>query len=181
MAPPKIDLQPGDVLAVHTPNDITGWWIRFGAALDGKPDVSNHIAVVHHTDAHGTLWVIEGRPNGVGWRSSNDYLHSKMLLTNAAQPKTELQRTKICSYMVLLLGTPYDWEAIVADAANDLHFDWSPSPAWKGGKVPAQVVCSSLACYAYDKAGLARPPGNPRTDQPADWDQFILNRAWETA
>ena len=171
-------VKPGDVLAVRTPGGplTAQWWIRFGAALLGKPDLSNHIAVAHHTDAHGTLWVIEGRPGGVGWRAANDYLRSRWTLTNAAQPKTDAQRAGICKTMEALLGTSYDWEAIAADAADDLHFDWAPT--WHG-QVPGHVVCSSAACYGYDKNRLARPPGNARTDQPANWDEWIITCGWE--
>jgi len=152
------------------------WWIRVGAAVANKPNLSNHVAIVHHTDAHGVLWVIEGRPGGVGWRAARDYAGSKWTLSNTAQPKTPAQRKTVCDTALLLIGTGYDWEAIAADAAADVHLDWAPT--WHG-TVPGHVVCSSLACYAYDKAGLARPPGNPRTDQPADWDDWILTNGWE--
>jgi hypothetical protein len=170
-------VEPGDVLAVQTPGGpkTAQWWIRFGAALRGEPDLSNHIAVVHHWDTHGTLWVIEGRPGGVGWRSADDYLSSKYMLNNAEQPKTSAERSLVCAMAVQLVGTGYDWEAIAADAADDLHFDWAPT--WHG-QVPGHVVCSSLACYAYDRAKLPRPPGDPRVDQPANWDTWILTRGW---
>ena len=46
------------------------------------------------------------------------------------------------------------------------------------GQVAGQVVCSSAAAYAYGKAQVAHPSGN-RGCQPADWDQWILRRAWE--
>ena len=49
--------EPGDVLALRTPGRA-GWWIRLGAALAGKPDLSNHVAVFHHRDPHGTGWCI---------------------------------------------------------------------------------------------------------------------------
>jgi hypothetical protein len=169
-------IQPGDVIAVRTP-DFFGGLIRLGAALRGLPDLSNHIAVAHHRDARGTLWVIEGRPGGTGWRQAGDYLRDRRTLTNADQPKTDAQRAAVCATMLAMVGCEYDWEAIAADAAADLHFDWQPV---FGAGVPAHVVCSSLACYAYDEAKLARPPGNARTDQPADWDSWILERGWVT-
>lgn len=44
---------PGDVLAVRT-SGRPAWWIRLGAALKDEPNLSNHIAVAHHTDKAGT-------------------------------------------------------------------------------------------------------------------------------
>jgi hypothetical protein len=171
----RLAVLPGDVLAVRTPGNWVGAVIRDFAAIAGKPNLSNHIAIAHHYDVHHTLWVIEGRPGGVGWRVAWDYLRDPHTLTNAAQPKTPAQRAGICRGAQAMVGTDYDWEAIAADAAQDLHFNWAPT--WHG-TVAGHVVCSSLACYLYDKNGLARPPGNARTDQPADWDEWILTRGW---
>lgn len=171
-------VQPGDVLAVRTPGDSPAWWIRFGAALHDEPNLSNHIAVAHHADANGTLWCIEGRPGGVGWRVATDYLKSLFLLANDGQPKTDAQRASVCKTMEALLGTAYDWQAIVADGMADLGLK---VPSWAAswhGTVPAHVVCSSSAQYAYVKAGLACPRGD-RLCQPADWNAFILGKAWE--
>jgi hypothetical protein len=80
--------------------------------------------------------------------------------------------------MQTMLGTPYDWAAIVADGGADLHLDTAWLPVWNG-TVPGHVVCSSLAAYAYGKAGLPGPAGG-RQVQPADWDTFILTRAWDS-
>ncbi|HEY2641670.1 MAG TPA: hypothetical protein VGI66_17510 [Streptosporangiaceae bacterium] len=167
----------GDVLAVRT-TGLAVFMIRLGAALRGKPDLSNHIAVVHHTDSHGTTWCIEGRPGGVGWRDAGDYLASPYTLSNRHQEKTEIQRFAVATACEAMLGTPYDWAAIVADGAVDLHLGtaWIPGA---DGKVHGHTVCSALAAYAYDKAGLKRPPGAQRTDQPADWDGFILENGFE--
>jgi hypothetical protein len=170
------DVRPGDVLAVRS-SGVAGLAIRLGAAFRDRPNLSNHIAVVHHVDAHGTLWCVEGRPGGAGWRDAKAYLASPWVLTNAGQPKTDLQRAAVCKVMAALVGAAYDWEAIVADAAGDLHLDTAWLPAWNG-TVPGHVVCSSLAVYAYGKAGLTSPPVT-RTDQPSDWDAFILTRGWE--
>jgi hypothetical protein len=170
-------VQPGDVLAIHT-SGWQGWWIRFGSALRDQPNLSSHIAVVHHTDAKGTVWCIEGRPGGAGWRDATAYLKSPLLLTNAAQPKTATQRTQVTRTMEALIGTHYDWAAIEADAATDLGWHlpgWDPD--WHG-IVPVHVACSSLAAYGYAKADLARPAGQ-RGCQPSDWASFILRRGWE--
>jgi hypothetical protein len=170
-------VQPGDVLLVRT-GSIAGTFIRLGAALTGKPNLASHVAVLHHTDGHGTPWAIEGRPGGVGWRDARQYLTSAWELDNAAQPKTDLQRQRVCGTMEALIGTAYDWPGIVADALSALRIrlpGWDPS--WHG-TVPGHVVCSSLAAYAYAKAGLPCPAGD-RNVTPGDWDQFVLTKAWE--
>ena len=168
---------PGDILAVRT-GDWAGTMIRFGAALRGWPNLSNHIAVVHHTDANGTVWCLEGRPGGVGWAGAAGYLASRWTVTNAAQPKTDAQRAAVARVTEAMIGTAYDWTAVVADAADDLYLDvaWLPDH----GTVHGEVVCSALAAYAYDKAGLARPSGEERLIQPASWDSWILTRGWES-
>ena len=170
-------VQPGDVLVIRT-GGIAAAMIRLGAALRGRPNLSNHVAVVHHTDARGTAWTLEGRPGGVGWRDARAYLGSPWTLANAAQPKTGAQRERVCDTMLAMTGTAYDWDAIAADAAADLHLNTAWRPEWKDGTVPGHVVCSSLAAYAYGKAGLPCPAGG-RQVQPADWDAWILTRAWE--
>jgi hypothetical protein len=169
-------VQPGDVLVIRT-GGLAAAMIRLGAALAGRPNLSNHVAVVHHTDAHGTVWVVEGRPGGAGWRDAGSYLASPWTLANTAQPKTPAQRETVRKIMEAMLGTAYDWDAIVADAGVDLHMDRAWLPDWHG-TVPGHVVCSSLAAYAYGKAGLPCPPGG-RTCQPSDWSAWILTRAWE--
>lgn len=167
---------PGDVLVIRT-GSLAAAMIRLGAALRGRPNLSNHVAVAHHKDAHGTVWCIEGRPGGAGWRDARAYLASPWLLTNAAQPKTPAQRKAVCDVMQAMLGTDYDWLAIMADAAEDLHIDLPWTPTWNG-TVPGHLVCSSAAWFAYARAGLPHPAGG-RECQPSDWDQFILTRAWE--
>lgn len=165
---------PGDVLAVRTPGAWSSALIRLGAALTGKPNLSNHIAVVHHTDASGTTWCIEGRPGGVGWRNASDYLASPWTLWNADQPKTDAQRKVVTDGAMAILGMPYDWAAIIGDGLDDLHL-WSPV----GGNVHGEGVCSAVAAFLYDKAALARPRGSERRIQPADWDSWILTSGWE--
>lgn len=151
MAPGAVPgVLPGDVLAVRS-GGFAAEMIRLGAALTGKPDISNHIAVVHHVTGM-TTWCIEGRPGGVGWRNAADYLSSHWTLTNADQPKSPAQRSAVCEAAVALLGTPYDWAAIVGDGLDDLHL-WDPVD----GQVHGETVCSALAAAVYDRAGLARP------------------------
>jgi hypothetical protein len=163
---------PGDVLAVRT-DGFAAEAIRLGAALLGHPDISNHIAIVHHTDTKGTVWCIEGRPGGVGWRDASDYLSSRWTLTNASQPKTADQRKLIAKTSEYMLGTAYDWAAIAGDGLEDLHL-WDPVK----GVVHGETVCSALAAYAYDQARVLRPIGGERAVQPADWDTWILTAGW---
>lgn len=165
----------GDVLAVRSPG-FAGAAIRLGAALLGRPNLDNHIAVVHHQDSHGTWWAIEGRPGGVGWVDASGYLASRWTITNADQPKTPEQRSLIAKAMIAMIGTRYDWDAIVDDGLTDLHL-WAP----RLGQVHGETVCSALAAYGYDRAKCLRPKGAERLVQPGDWDQFILTRAWESA
>lgn len=175
MAAPTVE--PGTVLVTRS-TGFAGWWIRFGAALRNKPNLGNHCAVVHHRDEAGTLWCIEGRPGGVGWRDAKGYLASKWTMTNAAQPLTGPQRVNICKQVEALLGTEYDWQSIAADALSDLGMTlpgWDAK--WKDGEVAGQLVCSSAAAYAYGKAGVPHPPGD-RGCQPADWNEWILTRGW---
>jgi hypothetical protein len=171
--------QPGDVLAVRT-DGLAARTIRFGAALrelltgTSAPNLDNHIAVVHHKDKAGTLWCVEGKPGGVGWRDAKAYLRSPWTVTNVNQPKTTEQRKLVCSGALALIGTPYDWAAITADAAADLDLGALWHPAF-GGEVPGHVVCSSLAEWLYLKAGLPCPrQEGAREIQPADWVAFML-------
>jgi hypothetical protein len=179
-APPAAPaLEPGTVLCTRS-GGFAATMIRFGAALRGKPNLSNHIAVVHHTDKAGTVWTIEGRPGSCGWRDAKGYLASTWTMTNAAQPITAEQRAAIAKTMEALIGSDYAWDAIGAAAFADLGIrlpGWDEK--WKDGEVKVQGVCSSLAAYAYAKCGVPCPPGE-RGVQPADWVSFILTRAWQT-
>lgn len=171
---------PGDILAVRSP----GWGprlIRAGAGIrelitgTAEPNLDNHIAVVHHVDPHGSLWCLEGRPGGVGWRQADDYLKSPWTVHNALQPKTDAQRKIVCDTMKAMIGTPYDWEAIAADAAGAFGLEHVWEPTWHG-QVPGHVVCSSAAAYGYSKAVLKRPEpsGDGRETSPADWVSFCI-------
>ena len=169
-------VEPGDLLIPRS----TGWMgaaIRLGAAIRDKPNLGNHVAVVHHTDKHGVTWCLEGRPGGVGWRNAADYLTSPWTLNNVVQPKTTAQRKLVCDIMIKMVGTAYDWDAIAMDAMSafgiPLHSAWD----LRNGQVPGHVVCSSAAQYAYRKAGLAHPSGD-RLTAPADWISFVIRHGY---
>jgi hypothetical protein len=170
-------VQPGDVLLVRS-GGFAGAMIRLGAALRDTPNLSNHVCVVHHTDAHGTVWAIEGRPGGVGWRDARAYLESPWTITNRIQPKTDAQRAAVCTTMEAMLGTPYSWTEIVQDAgmALGLHSVWAEKV---NGQPPGEIVCSSLAAYAYDKAGLSAPePADYKHVTPGDWTAWLIANRW---
>lgn len=169
--------QPGDLLVTRSPS-VLGVIIRFGAALRGEPNLSNHVALVHHTDKAGTTWCLEGRPGGVGWRDAAHYLRSPWTMSNLGQPKSAIQRETVCNGAMAMIGTAYDWDAIAKDALRafgiPLAAAWNPSQ----GTPPGHVVCSSLAAYLYAKAGLICPQGD-RLVSPGDWDQLIISHGWQ--
>jgi cell wall-associated NlpC family hydrolase len=169
-------LQPGDVVAVRT-GGMAAWWIRFGSALHGGSNLDNHVLVIHHADAQGTLWGIEGRPGGVGWVQADRYFtapYGAYAVSNSRQPKTPEQRKAVTDVMKQVLGTPYDWDAIAQDAARDLGLPELWGKRWKG-QAPGHVVCSSAAAWAYRQAGLAEPDSDDlRHCEPSDWTDFCL-------
>ena len=174
-------LLPGDVVVVRTA-DLFGEAIRIAEKIQHKPDMRNHVAILHHIDyANGVNWYLEGRPGGVGWHPfkvlEDQYQNSKWTVDNSAQPKTLAQRQAVCASMLRLFGAPYDWGAIEADAANALRLPdiWE---MW-GGTMPGHVVCSSAASWAYRAAQVAAPEiGGGRFTEPGDWDRFIERQAW---
>jgi hypothetical protein len=179
-------VQPGDLLVTRD-RRIWAWLIRLGAALGDQPNTWNHVIIASHTDAAGTFWGIEARPGGVGWVDLAPWLASRWTIHNADQPKTAEQRVQIVAAASGLLGTPYDWQAIAADAMHAIGGsrlwrmrDWDGKPG-----VPAHVVCSSLATWIYMHVGLPEPvPPSQRArwrwTTPADWAAFILRHGWET-
>src|SRR5216684_1401852 len=175
---PTAAVGPGDVLVVQT----NGWaskLIRIGAILQGEPSLDNHVIIAHHYTDPGTtkeiFWGIEGRPGGTGEIDMRRFLDSRWTVNNIRQPKTDAQRATICAAMTAAVGTRYDWDAIASDAAAALHIeDIFPNRERWGNQVPGHVVCSSLAAWGYNKAGLRYPSTHimPATT-PADWEDFI--------
>jgi hypothetical protein len=179
--PPRLaGIRPGDVIAVRTPPSVFGWLIRLGALLRGRPSTVDHVVLVHHVDQAGRLWGIEGRPGGVGWVDLAAY-NNRWLLSNRDQPKTDAQRARVCELAVDMLGTPYDWPAIIHDAAIAFRLDHLWRSADFGARAPGHVVCSSLVAWLYHQAGLAAPRGPLETCWPADWANFILREGWTLA
>jgi hypothetical protein len=110
-------------------------------------------------------------------------LNDPLTTHNIFQYKSDEQRGRICQLAERLLGTPYDWEAILQDATDTLHlaniltlFDPHDENEWEGGVVPGHVVCSSLYAWIYDQpeVDLPAPPREARFTFPSDWVQFWL-------
>lgn len=182
-------LHPGDVLL--TRNDKwPGRLIRFGAALreliTGRPhpNLRNHVVVVTHRDLLGVLWGIEATADGVTDADLTHRVRSAWVSSNIDQPKTPTQRARVVDVVRAMRGTAYDWEAIIGDGLDALGIDkfWRPVDFPDDDRLPLATVCSALADYAYQRAGLPSPNGNTggRFTTPADWDTFCTTRAWET-
>lgn len=171
--------QPGEVFVTRG-NGLASRLIRLGAALQDKPNLDNHVAVMHHVDSKGIPWGIEGRPGGVGWVDMRHYLSSKWTVSNYAQQLGDAGSVAATTVQHAL-GTPYDWMSIAGDVVADLGLPDLFAADWDGKGVPGHVVCSSLAAWAYKQAGLPHPTvdGHERGVQPCDWAQFILAAAWE--
>jgi hypothetical protein len=180
------NVEIGDVVTVDTGNHLFARLIRFGELIKGTPTHIDHVVIVHHNDAAGTWWGIEARPGGVGYVDMNLYLDSPFARygnSNAAQPRTDAQRTAIAAVAGSMLGVEYDWKGgIAADALDAFHADKVADEldkfwGWKDPSNPrirpAHVVCSSLAAWIYGELGLGRPAV---TDEerctPADWWTF---------
>jgi hypothetical protein len=166
-------VQPGDVLAVRT-TGLAAAVIRFGEALSGKPDLDNHVVLVHHEDSEGRWWGLEGRPGGVGWCDIRPYLADRWTVSNCGQPGRDAEgRARVCADAALMLGTPYDWEAITDDTLRAFRM----ADVWRsnwGGVAPGHVVCSSYTSFLYQREGWKRPDVAGRDTEPADWSSFCI-------
>jgi hypothetical protein len=169
-------LQPATLLATRSPG-FAGRMIRLGSAFRDQPNLVNHIAIVHHTDKHGTVWCLEGRPGGVGWRDARDYIRDPHTWCNAGQALTTEDRAEIVKGAKALIGTAYDWQAIAADGLDsfglDLELAWQPGP----DGVDGHVVCSSLAAYLYGTRNADRPTGD-RLVTPGQWLGLWFDRGY---
>lgn len=176
--------RPGDVWAVRT-GGFFGWLIRLGTLirylLTGKrpigQDVNHVVIVIKETD--GVWWGIEGRPGGVGWVDLTNYITSPFTVTNYGQPKSDANRAAIITLVPQVLGTAYDWDAIMMAAATDLHLVdmFNADPTKWGTTVPGHIICSALAAWIYDHLGMKAPTEGPDT-QPSDWVDFDRQHAW---
>jgi hypothetical protein len=144
------------------------------------------VIIVHHKDAQGLWWGIEGRPGGVGYVPLDGALSNRYTNANTEQPISEDRRYLIAVAAESVLGMGYDWEAIAEDTAhvfvaNSLWKTIEKTRGWKPGKIPAHLVCSSFADWAYESVNLPNPGGTigTRFTTPGDWDAFIMNREWE--
>lgn len=172
-------LRPGNILVISGGNTIIDQAIQIDSILQGQP-AAQHVAVVHHRDPgpKGVLWGIEGRPGGVGWVDCTHYVGHPLTVSNIHQPIPEAARYVIGVTMEAMLGTPYDWQAIVEDGglAFGLPDIWHEKV---DGKLPGHIVCSSLAAFGYCKTGQPSPrPTDYRHVSPGDWEKFIIDHRW---
>lgn len=174
-----MSVEVGDVLVVATGNRLVQKLIRIGEVLRGQASDGNHVIVVHH-QTDGVWWGIEGRPGGVGWVDLRQYLDNGRTVSNVAQPKTTGQRNHIADSATAMLGTPYDWQAIAADALASLGIRDLFTQNWHGKGAPGHVVCSSFAAWLYRDAGLAAPHRADRFVFPSDWADFCIDQTWRT-
>lgn len=171
-------LQPADVVVVRG-GGLAGEMIRLGAALAGKPNLSGHVAIMHHYDSAGVPWGLEGRPGGVGWADMRPYIASHWTMNNAGQPgRTDAARQHVAENARALLGTAYDWAAIGGDGLRDLHiYLWNLKFPHEGA--PGHVVCSSYAAWLYEEEGWDHPGlGEERYCQPGDWDAWTIEHGY---
>jgi len=169
-------LRPGDVLAVRG-GGLAGNLIRLGQALAGKPNVSGHVAVMHHWNGN-VPWGLEGRPAGVGWVDLRAYIGNGWTLNNCAQPgRGDAARAMVARDAEAMIGTAYDWQAIADDTLRAFHMDDLFSKTIDG-TVPGHVVCSSYAAFLYERAGWAHPVVPDRDCEPGDWDTWIITNGW---
>jgi len=173
----------GDILVTREGSWYVSGAIRLGAKLMGLPSYVNHAIIVHHQDEQGVMWGIEGRPGGVGWRDLTMPLKGTLTNANNLQPKTEDQRYLIAVAAESLFATPYDWAAIAEHTREALRL-WEVVPRiaeWKDAEVPAHVVCSSFADWAYEQVELSNPGGKSMTRMttPGHWDRFMMRKEWE--
>lgn len=179
----KGEVGVGDVLVTREGPWFVSAAIRLGARLAHLPTYVNHAIIVHHTDAYGTVWGLEGRPGGVGWRDLTDVLTWSMTNANNEQPKDMRQRYLLAIAAESMLRTPYDWKTIEEHTrAALLERLWRRSDRieWVEGERPGHVVCSSYADWCYEKVGLANPGGEKltRLTTPGHWDKFIMEKEW---
>lgn len=170
-------LKPATVLVMSGSPYLPEQAIEIGAIIDGEP-AAEHVAIVHHTGPAGVLWGLEGRPGGVGWVDCAKYVEHPMTIANTGQPLTDEVRMGIAVIMEAMLGTPYDWAAIIEDGGQILPRKFGLPDIWHekvDGKLPGHIVCSSLAAYGYDRKAQPCPsPNDYRHVTPADWAKFII-------
>lgn len=167
----------GDILCVRTTGPFS-WLIRFAAKLRRLPSTIDHVAIVTRIDPDGTPWTVEAwAPNGVREHYAADYVASSWTIANVGQPKDAVQRAKVAAVASLFLEHGYDFAAILADAANVFNIKDPWLKQWSESNPPNRVVCSSLAAWVYQQAGLACPNAG-REVTPAEWAQLIDANHW---
>jgi hypothetical protein len=186
-----IGVGPGTVLAVWTSASWTSNFIRAGYALRGKPSLANHVAIVTHRDKFGRWIAVQGQPGGVSLVDVTPWLKDKRTRANTAQPRPGGQAVMdaFLASCAKSIGIRYDWAGIAEDGVADLQIhDLSHyvNTMWedqlKHGRLPGEVVCSSLAAALYSLSGWAHPDfGDERRCQPGDWWGWNDQELWKQA
>lgn len=189
----NVQVAPGVVLAVWTSSSLESDMIRVAEALEGRPAVANHVAVVTHQDQKARWIGIQGQPGGVGLVDCTPWLSDSRTRSNYAQPRADDhgQLNTLLGSCAKSLGVAYDWVGIAEDACDALHLtDLSDAidPLWRWPSdrdiMPGHVVCSSLAAMLYDlpEVGWAHPDlGTERHCEPADWWNWSDRQAWASS
>jgi hypothetical protein len=184
-----LDAAPGDVLAVAG-GGPGGWLVRVGEAMAGKATLAGHVVGITHQDALGRWMGIQGQPGGVGLTDCTPYLSDSRTRSNHGQPRPGRQAA-LNAYLAACaaaLGLHYDWVGIAADVAAgagvpELAADIDRLWRWPAvhGKLPGDVVCSSLfaAVYGLTAVGWAHPDlGTERMCAPSDWWLWNDEQRW---
>lgn len=193
-----VSVVPGVVLAVWTSGSVAADLIRAGEALAGKPAVANHVILVTHLDAKDRWIGIQGQPGGVGLVDCTPFLSDSRTRGNlgqvldmaqAAGPAFDTQLKTYLASCAASIGVRYDWVGIAEDTAqalrlNDVSVILDQIYSWRAGhgKLPGEVVCSSLAAAQYGFVGWPHPDtGSERKCEPADWWDWSDRELWKAA
>lgn len=183
---------PGDVLAVSA----GPWWCRelieLGERMRGLAAPVDHVVIVTHQDQAGRWIGVQGQPGGVGVCDCTPYLSAPTTRSNFFQPKPAEGSPEMNAFLASCaktLGLAYDWAGIGDDFLDALHVHdltalidhlWRWPSAH--GRMPGEVVCSSLAAELYELAGWPHPDlGEERQCEPSAWWRWSDQQQWLTA
>lgn len=173
-------LKPGDVLVIQSSIFGVKWLIKLQAILSGgwKYRQAGHVVIVDHTDSENRVWGIEARADGIGWLDLSKF-SGKWYVVNNEQPRTTEVDTRLVTIAREMLGKPYDYMSYLDIALQTLGISdkWTD---FKGNDIPPHFICSALADYVYEKAGLPNPGSFEitRFTTPWQWFRFIDKKQW---
>lgn len=129
---------PGSYGCVRT-GGFYAWLIRVGTRSR-----FNHAFVVMQDGA-----IIEANPGGARWARLDDY-GTDCKVFDSADTLTDVQRQKVMTKAVALLGTPYGWTDIVRLSLRCMGVQWS----WLTRRADDEraMICSQLVAACGDAA-----------------------------